>query len=108
MNIIQYLVSTGWPIDFHLSLLRSAQAEVKSLVAGGKITPGRSRESRLPVHLDPGSEPIPVAASTAQREHQQTQLPASIQKPLRMAAQSRHHDILPPIIVQITERGPAP
>ena len=67
VNIIQSLMNTRWPDDFHLSFLRCSESKMKTLVACRSITAGGSRESRLPVHLHPGAKSIAIAARAAQR-----------------------------------------
>ena len=106
MNIIQNLMSTGGPIDLHLSRIRGAQAEVKALVARRKITACRSCEPRLAVHPYPGPESIAVAASAAKSNRKPVHLATTVQKHLRMAAQRGHHNILPAIIIQVAECCP--
>src|SRR5579863_267191 len=76
---------------------------MQAFIAGGKITSSGGGKSGLPVDLHTSAKPIAIAAGATKCNHQPMQFTATIEKHLRVAAESGHHDILPPIIIKVSE-----
>src|ERR1700757_5103538 len=93
------------PDDLNLGSLGCPEPKVQPLVARREITASRGCESSLSIHSHPSPQPIPVATRSTQRHDQPMLLAAPIEKHLRATSEHGHHNILPSIIVQVTEGG---
>jgi hypothetical protein len=80
---------------------------MEALIAGGEIAAGRGGEPRLSIHLHAGAEAIAIAAGAAKGDGEPMQRAAVIEEDLRMSAESGYDDILPAIVIEITEGRPS-
>ena len=54
------------PVNFHLGHFGRAEAKVQTLVAGRNVATGRGRESLLTIDLHARTQPVAIAARSAQ------------------------------------------
>src|ERR1700693_225112 len=83
------------PVNFHFWHVGGAQGKVATPLAGRYVTPGRGRESLLTVDLHARTQPIAIAARSAQGDGKPISRSAVIQKHQRLSAQRSNHNVHP-------------